>query len=85
MDINIVLPDEVRDYIEAQISIGAYRSVDEYFIDLVHQDQQRKAQAKLETLLQEGIDSDSQAVTSEYWQNLRRSVFEKHSETSDSL
>ena len=39
--------------------------------NLVHQDQKRKAQAKLEALLVEGINSDSQEVTPDYWQNLR--------------
>ncbi len=74
MNINIVLPDEVRVYVEAQVMAGAYSSIDEYLIDLVQQDQKRKAQAKLETLLLEGINSDSQEVTPDYWQNLRESV-----------
>jgi antitoxin ParD1/3/4 len=44
------------------------------FLDLVQQDRKRKAQAKLETLLLEGINSPGQEVTSEYWQNLRSTV-----------
>lgn len=74
MNINIILPDEVRVYVEAQVMEGAYSSIGEYFIDLVQQDQKRKAQAKLEALLVEGINSDSQEVTPDYWQNLRESV-----------
>jgi antitoxin ParD1/3/4 len=74
MNINIDIPDEVRVYIEAQVMAGAYSSVGEYFLDLVRQDQTIKAQAKLEVLLLEGIDSEGQEVTPEYWQNLRSTV-----------
>ncbi|KYC39415.1 transcriptional regulator [Scytonema hofmannii PCC 7110] len=75
MKIDIDIPDEVRVYVEAQIMTGAYNSIGEYFLDLVQQDQKRKTQAKLEVLLLEGIDSQGQEVTPEYWQNLRSTVF----------
>lgn len=71
MNINIVLPDEVRVFVETQIKAGAYSSIGEYFIDLVQQDQKRKAQAKLESLLKEGINSEAQEVTPQYWQSLK--------------
>ncbi|BAZ01887.1 hypothetical protein NIES37_58940 [Tolypothrix tenuis PCC 7101] len=74
MNINIDIPDEVRVYLEAQVMTGAYNSIGEYFLDLVQQDQKRKAQAKLADLLLEGIDSQGQEVTPEYWQNLRSTV-----------
>lgn len=79
MNINIDIPDEVRVYLEAQVMTGAYSSIGEYFLDLVQQDQKRKAQAKLETLLLEGIDSEGQEVTPEYWQNLRSTVLGENS------
>ncbi|NDJ26167.1 type II toxin-antitoxin system ParD family antitoxin [Nostoc sp. B(2019)] len=74
MNISIDIPDEVRVYVEAQVMAGAYSSIGEYFLDLVQQDQKRKAQAKLEALLEEGIDGEGQEVTPEYWQNLRSTV-----------
>jgi antitoxin ParD1/3/4 len=79
MNINIDIPDEVRVYLEAQVMIGAYNSIGEYFLDLVQQDQKRKAQAKLEAFLLEGIDSQGQEVTPEYWQNLRSTVLGENS------
>ncbi|BAY27454.1 hypothetical protein NIES2100_72780 [Calothrix sp. NIES-2100] len=79
MNINIDIPDEVRVYLEAQVMTGAYNSIAEYFLDLVQQDQKRKAQAKLEALLLEGIDSQGQEVTPEYWQNLRSTVLGENS------
>ncbi|HEY9669413.1 MAG TPA: type II toxin-antitoxin system ParD family antitoxin [Coleofasciculaceae cyanobacterium] len=74
MNINIDIPDKVRVYVEAQVMAGAYNSIGEYFLDLVQQDQKRKAQEKLETLLLEGIDSSGQEVTAEYWHSLRSTV-----------
>ncbi|QIR38018.1 type II toxin-antitoxin system ParD family antitoxin [Tolypothrix sp. PCC 7910] len=79
MNINIDIPDEVRVYLEAQVMTGAYNSIGEYFLDLVQQDQKRKAQAKLVDLLLEGIDSQGQEVTPEYWQNLRSTVLGENS------
>lgn len=83
MNINIDIPDEVRVYVEAQVMAGAYSSMGEYFLDLVRQDQKRKAQANLEALLKEGIDSPSQEVTPEYWQNLHSTILE-HNSTGNS-
>ncbi|MBD2594907.1 type II toxin-antitoxin system ParD family antitoxin [Nostoc spongiaeforme FACHB-130] len=79
MNINIDIPDEMRVYLEAQVMAGAYSSIGEYFLDLVKQDQKNKAQAKLEALLQAGIDSPGQEITPEYWQNLRSTVLEQNS------
>ncbi|PMB48535.1 transcriptional regulator [Fischerella thermalis CCMEE 5201] len=79
MNINIDIPDEMRVYVEAQLMTGTYNSISEYFLDLVQQDKKRKAQAKLEMLLLEGINSDTQEVTPEYWQNLRSAVLDENS------
>jgi antitoxin ParD1/3/4 len=55
----LAIPEDLQTYIESQIQTGAYASAVEYFLDLVQQDRRRKqAQAKLENLLQEGLDSD---------------------------
>ena len=44
-------------------------------MDIFFRDWQRKeAQAKLANLLQEGLNSDPEIVTPDYWQNLRLSV-----------
>ncbi len=75
MNVILAIPEDLQTYIEAQIQVGSYGSAVEYFLHLVQQDRQRKqAQEKLESLLQEGLDSDSEPVTPAYWQNLRASV-----------
>ena len=56
---------------------GAYKN-SEYFIDLVQQDQKRKAKERLETLLLKGIDSQGQEPTPDYWQDLRSTVLGKN-------
>ena len=81
MNVILAIPEDLQTYIEAQIQAGAYTSAVEYFLDLVQQDRQRKqAQAKLENLLQEGLDSDSEPVNAAYWQKLRASVFDGDSQ-----
>lgn len=84
MNINIDIPDEVRVYVEAQVMAGTYSTISEYFLDLVQQDQKRKAQAKLEAFLLEGIDSEAQEVTPEYWQNLRSTVLAQNTTATPS-
>jgi len=80
MNVTLAIPEDLQAYIETQIQAGNYASVVEYFLDLARQDRQRQqAQVQLEQLLQEGLDSDSEVVTAEYWQNLRASVFEGNS------
>jgi antitoxin ParD1/3/4 len=75
MNVILAIPDDLQPYIDAQIQTGAYATAVDYFLYLVHQDRQRKqAQEKLEHLLQEGLDSESEPVTPTYWQNLRASV-----------
>ncbi len=68
----------MRVHIEAQIMSGANSS--KYFINLAQQDQKRKVKERLETLLLEGIDSQGQKATPEYWQNLRSTVLGKNNE-----
>lgn len=75
MNVVLAIPEDLQMYIEAQIQSGAYASAVEYFLDLVQQDRQRKqAQAKLERLLQEGLDSKGESITPAYWQNLRSTI-----------
>ena len=75
MNVSFPIPKELESYLEAELQSGSYANVADYFLTLLHQDRQRKeAQRKLEELLQEGLDSDTEPVTSAYWQNLRTSV-----------
>jgi antitoxin ParD1/3/4 len=75
MNVSFPIPKELESYIEAQLQSGTYDNIADYFLALLYQDRQKKeAQAKLEGLLQEGLDSEGELVTSAYWQSLRMSV-----------
>jgi antitoxin ParD1/3/4 len=74
MDINISLPEEIRDYVQEQITAGGYTNVSDYFLALVQQERKHKAQEKLEAMLLEGSNSEGKEVTPEFWQKLRMSV-----------
>lgn len=75
---NISLPDSMRAYVEEQVTSGGYSTVSEYFRELVRQDQKRKAQERLETLLLEGLDSGAATpMTLEDWKDIRQAVRER--------
>lgn len=51
--LTISMPDQMNDWVEAQISAGRYGNVSEYFRDLVRRDQERRESAigELRTIL----------------------------------
>ena len=72
MNVSFLIPKELESYLETQLQSEGYDNVEDYFLALLYQDCQKKeAQRKLKELLQEGLDSDAEPVTSAYWQNLR--------------
>ena len=72
MNISISIPPDLQTYIEARIATGDYSNMTEYVLALVKQDYQRQeAAAKLGALLQEGLDSESQTVSADYWDTLK--------------
>src|SRR5580704_13758406 len=75
---NITLPEPMRQFIEQQITSGSYGTASEYVRALIREDQKRKAQERLETLLLEGLDSgDPIEVTPEFWQSMRSRIEER--------
>jgi antitoxin ParD1/3/4 len=75
MNVSVPIPQELETYIQGQIQSGGYNTVADYFLALLNQDRQKKeAQAKLVNLLQDGLTSDPETVTPDYWQNLHLSV-----------
>ncbi len=75
---NISLPDTMRTYIEEQVAQGAYSSVSEYFRELVRQDQKKKANERLQTMLLEGLNSgNATEMTAQDWEDIRQTVSER--------
>lgn len=55
--VNISLPARLREFVEQRVESAGYSTVSEYFRELIRSDQERQAEAKLETLLLEGLRS----------------------------
>lgn len=51
--LTISMPDQMNEWVEAQITAGRYGNISEYFRDLVRHDQERReaAVAELQTML----------------------------------
>ena len=69
---NISLPDQLKEFVDGQVGSGRYSSVSEYVRDLIRDDEKRKAQERLETLLMEGIQSgEATQMTRQDWTDIR--------------
>ena len=65
---NISLPDELRDYVEARVAEASYSTVSDYMRELIRQDQVRAAERRLADLIGEGIASgESVPIDADYW------------------
>jgi antitoxin ParD1/3/4 len=77
--LNISLPQSLKDYVEEQIKTSGYSTPSEYVRELLREDQKRRAQEKLETLLLEGLNSgDPIEITPEYWEDKRQQLLRRH-------
>ena len=77
--LNISLPQSLKDYVEGQVQAAGYSTPSEYVRELLRQDQQRRAEQKLEALLLEGLNSgDPIEITPEFLENKRRQLIERH-------
>ncbi len=55
---NISLPDQMKEWVEAQVATGRYANVSDYMRDILRRDQERaEALAELRAEIQKGIDS----------------------------
>lgn len=72
---NISLPEPMKQFVEEQVSAGAYSSASEYVRELVRADQKRKAKEVLEdTLLAAISEGETTEATPEWWANLQKEV-----------
>ena len=76
--INISLPDQLKEFVDGQIGSGRYSSVSEYVRELIRDDEKRKAQAKLEAMLMEGIQSGEPGeMTRQDWADIRKEALKQ--------
>lgn len=75
---NISLPEQLKDFVDEQIGSGRYSSVSEYIRDLIRDDERRKAQEKLESMLLEGLQSGAPTeMTRDDWADIRRAALKQ--------
>jgi antitoxin ParD1/3/4 len=79
--LNISLPDQIKAFVDAQVGSGRYGSASEYVLDLIRDDEKRKAQEKLETMLMEGIQSgEPTELTRQDWVDVRQEALKQFEE-----
>ena len=72
---NISLPDAMKAFVDEQVQSGGYGTASEYIRELVRRDQKERAEARLETLLLEGLESGEPIpLNEEYRKNLLRDL-----------
>jgi antitoxin ParD1/3/4 len=75
---NIALPEPMKAFVQVQVKEGGYSSASEYMRDLIRADQKRKAEARLEALLLEGLEGHGVEATEEWWEAFRAKLRERH-------
>ncbi len=75
--LNVSLPEQLRGFVDAQVSSGSYGSASEYIRELLRNEQRRLAKDNLTAFIQAGLDSgDVQTWTPERFDLLRQSLRE---------
>jgi len=77
--VNISLPDSLRLFVERRTEEEGYSTISDYLRELILKDQERESEAKLETLLLEGLNSgDPIEATPEYIGAKLQRLVEQH-------
>ena len=66
------LPEELRQFVNDQVSTGSYPSASEYFCELVEADRLRKLKGELEAKLSEALNEPAEPMTPADWDWVRR-------------
>ena len=80
--LNISLPESIQAFIEQQVAKGDYRTVNEYILHLIRQEQAKIA--RVESLLLDGLDSgEPMEVTDEWWEKKRAQLVQGLQDTQE--
>ena len=74
---NISLPEPLKQFVELQIASGRYSSASEYIRELIREDERRRAEERLETLLLRGLESPASEWTHEDVDHIKNAVRER--------
>jgi antitoxin ParD1/3/4 len=73
---NISLPDEMKAFVEAQMSQEGYASASEYLRTLIREEQRRRAKQALEAKLLEGLQGPTTVLDSKEWDSIRQEALD---------
>ena len=82
--LRISVSESTKAFLDAQVSEGRCRSVDEFVSQLVHDEEKRRAKENVETLLAAGLQSEASELRREDWDELKRRVWERHNKRNGS-
>lgn len=81
--LSISLPQDLKDYLDKRVEEGGYGTPSEFIRELLQVDQMRRAEARLDQLLLEGLRSGEPVeVTPELWVKKRLALVERHQKKS---
>jgi len=72
---NISLPDEMKAFIESQMTADGYASASEFLRTLIREEQRRRARRELESKLLEGLQGPAVVVDRAEWDSIRQEAF----------
>jgi antitoxin ParD1/3/4 len=79
--VTISLPESLKAFVDVQIATKGYGNVSEYFRSLLRDAQAKEADARLETLLLEGLASERLPLDAEFLKRLETKtteILDKH-------
>ena len=72
-NVNIALPDSLRDFVQSRIQGGGYKDISDYIRELIRTDQRQTSQALLEAELLTGIASGpAREITDSDWTAIKQ-------------
>lgn len=73
--LNISLPEEMKDWIDAQVKGAGYGTTSEYFRQLVREDQRRQLREQVDAKLLAALESGEPVeATAEWWEERRKEL-----------
>jgi len=79
--LTISLPESLKAFIDSQIATKGYGNVSEYVRSLLRDAQAKEGDARLESLLLEGLASNRLPLDEDFWKRLEiktEAIIEKH-------
>ena len=79
--VTISLPNSLKSFIDTQIATKGFGNVSEYFRSLLREAQAKEEEARLETLLLEGLASKTITLDGDFWKRMEaktEAILDKH-------